>query len=86
MALPGTGHPLSLYLGNLADIATMGLANERLMLDTDAPTAEPVNPVSLAGIYRAIEKEIDGVIFDRYTNNTAPLLMFVVFRGANLDT
>lgn len=40
VALPGTGHPLSLYLGNLADIATMGLANERLMLDTGAPTAE----------------------------------------------
>lgn len=39
-AMPGTGRPLSLYLGNLSDIAIMGHANERLILDRNAPTAE----------------------------------------------
>jgi hypothetical protein len=41
-AMPGTGRPLSLYLGNLSDIAIMGQTNERLVLDTKPPTAELV--------------------------------------------
>lgn len=41
-AMPGTGRPLSLYLGNLSDIAIMGQTNERLMLDTKPPIAESV--------------------------------------------
>lgn len=40
--MPGTGRPLSLYLGNLSDIAIMGQTNERLVLDTKPPTAELV--------------------------------------------
>ena len=41
-ALPGTGRPLSLYLGNLSDIAMMGQANERLLLDNEPPISESV--------------------------------------------
>ncbi|MFO7970462.1 MAG: hypothetical protein R6U40_01785 [Desulfobacterales bacterium] len=33
VALPGTGQPLSLRLGNLSDIAIMGMTSERLRLD-----------------------------------------------------
>ena len=38
VALPGTGHPLSLRLGNLSDIAIMGMTSEWLRLD---PKGEP---------------------------------------------
>ena len=34
--LPGTGRPLSLRLGDLSDIAIMGMTNERLKLDKPA--------------------------------------------------
>lgn len=39
VAMPGTGGPLSLYLGNLSDIAMMGSASERLRLEAKPPSS-----------------------------------------------
>ena len=39
-ALPGTGHPLSLRLGNISDIAIMGMTCERLQMDNAQPALD----------------------------------------------
>lgn len=38
-AMPGTAGPLSLYLGNLSDIAVMGSTSERLRLEEKPPSS-----------------------------------------------
>lgn len=44
--LPGTGCPLSLYLGDLSDIAMMGSTSERLRLDPKLQTNQRLEPVA----------------------------------------